>query len=244
MDFLKPIKSDIDYKLLVLLALDSIGRLTKTELDNILIKGEYSDYFSNTFAVEDLLSQKSIEQNDVYYEITEKGKSELRLFSKRIPSSIKSRFLINALQYKDELLRDRDISLNFQNIDNNRVIVTLYIFSEQYELMKIELNTLEESINFNCLNKIKRNKITVYESIINLAFTDKSDKLEKTYDTSSDIKYFNDLPYLFLKFSDEINIWSLKVLVPSPDMIERVCIAWPCKAKEVASLIFKKFFSK
>lgn len=149
MDFLKPIKSDIDYKLLVLLALDSIGKLTKTELDNILIKGEYSDYFSNTFAVEDLLSQKSIVQNDIYYEITEKGKSELRLFSKRIPSSIKSRFLINALQYKDELLRDRDISLNFQNIDNDRVIVTLYIFSQQYELMKIELITLEENINFN-----------------------------------------------------------------------------------------------
>ena len=244
MDFLKPIKNDIDYKLLVLLALDSIGKLTKTELDNILIKGEYSDYFSNTFAVEDLLLQKSIEQNDIYYEITDKGKSELRLFSKRIPSSIKSRFLINALQYKDELLRDRDISLNFQNIDNNRVIVTLYIFSEQYELMKIELNTLEENINFNCLNKIKRNKITVYESIINLAFKDKSDKPEKLYDTSADIKYLNDLPYLFLNFSDEINIWSLKVLVPSPDMIEGVCLAWPYEAKEVATLIFKKFFSK
>lgn len=241
MEFLRQIKSDFDYKLLVLLALDSVDCITKYELNSLLIEGEYADYFSTNIALEDLLTQKSVILMDIYYCITDKGKTELRMFSNRIPQSIKTRFLINAIQYKNDILKSRSIDVGFNNLDNNMAKIILYAYDNRYEILKIHCTTLANNINFDCKKKLKKSYKNVYKSLLSIAFVNmKTNKKVKGF-TSSEVEYIQNLPYVIMNYKNENISWHIKLLTPSPDIMEKCSNAWKFFA-EVKLEEIKKYF--
>ena len=101
--------SEFENKLIILLALESIGFMSKNELNSILSDGGMLGYIDMVLALDVLVEDASVAQREMHYEITQKGKEELDLFLNKIPNSIKNNLLLNAPDHKSSLNQHRDV---------------------------------------------------------------------------------------------------------------------------------------
>lgn len=228
--------SEFENKLIILLALESIGFMSKNELNSILSDGGMLGYIDMVLALDVLVEDASVAQREMYYEITQKGKEELDLFLNKIPNSIKNNLLLNAPDHKSSLNQHRDVVV-FYSRQADRYHVDIYMYVDGLLFLKVKHASREKN-NVNIAQHAKQNRDKLYNVIWDLG---------KAVDTTRDsvsrgeVQLFMEQGLQYMKVSYEVgnDFWELRFLVPFRDEIDIFVNNWHYRADEIVADIKK-----
>ncbi len=218
----KRVVTEFDSKLLLLLALDSIGVLSMQELCEILINNEYLDYFSIALALQGLVDSQSVNKDDIYYHISQKGKDELNMFITRIPASVQRSITLNALEFKKQVYGKRTTTV-FYSEENEKAFATIYLYKHGIELIRCNYSCPVKQMYFHIHKKLKRNREKIYNFLLQSISDAGIDMPPKEEPCIVKIDQFAYLHCTLGNVDEELDI---QFLLPNADLAEAYVQAW------------------
>lgn len=135
--------SDVENKLLVLLAVDQLGPLTNLQLLQFLAENDLMDYITLQLALGELMEAGHLEKTPhalgPLYALTLEGRESLALFARRIPHS--SRMLVKggAAQWKARFQREKQVLSDFHRQEDGTYSLTLRLMEKDQPLLEMTL---------------------------------------------------------------------------------------------------------
>ena len=109
-----------------------------------------------------------IEDNDRFYNITDKGTEALGFFKARIPKTVRER-LMRAIKIKVKDLKNAlSIKANYEKVNDIEYKISLSILEGNFELFGISLSVSEEVMAKKICGAFKNNPQTMYSEFLSV----------------------------------------------------------------------------
>ena len=135
--------SDVENKLLVLLAVDQLGPLTNLQLLQFLAENDLMDYITLQLALGELMSAGHLEKTPhalgPLYTLTREGRESLALFSRRIPHSSHSLIKNGAAYWRARFQREKQVLSDFHRLEDGTYALELRLMEKDQSLLETML---------------------------------------------------------------------------------------------------------
>jgi hypothetical protein len=135
--------SDVENKLLVLLAVDQLGPLTNLQLLQFLAENDLMDYITLQLNLGELMDARHLEKTPhalgPLYTLTMEGRESLALFSRRIPHSSRSLIKDSAAGWRARFQREKQVLSDFHRQDGGTYALKLRLMEKDQPLLETTL---------------------------------------------------------------------------------------------------------
>lgn len=231
-------KQDIDYSLIVLFVLDTIGELSDSEIIKIVSENDQFAYMGCMLAIASLYNSGSIKKDDIFYSITPQGKKSLEYFEAQLPTSFKNRIMANAGDYREEALEDRRLSIWFENLNDDIIKSHMLLSDKGINYLKIEIVAKQSRSTFNVVSSFKKTAMDIYNMFVDI------DKIQanEIKDYSCPTTFFepsSPFSLIHLLALNDTETWNIDLRVVDMNKADEISRTWNQKGNAVIKNIKK-----
>lgn len=137
-------------RLLLLLALDHLGRVSDMQLLQFLFENDLMNYFDMMFTLADLCDQgltvRSERLGQSYYELTDAGRETLDMFGNRLPASLREQMDSLTPQWRKRIQIEQEYQSDYHQTKRGEYELHLRVIEQDMEMLHLTLSLPSEEI--------------------------------------------------------------------------------------------------
>ena len=137
-------------RLLILLILQKLGRMSDMQLLQFLFEHDLMNYFDMMFTLADLCDQglaiRSDRFDQSFYQLTDAGRQTLSMFENRLPVSQRELLDEHGPAWREKILREQVFMSDYHQTKRGEYELNLRVMEQDMEMMHVTLSLPSEEI--------------------------------------------------------------------------------------------------